>query len=65
MGREKGIKFRRIIALRLEDDLGEVVEEMADEEDRPVGVMARILIREAVVARGRIAPEDRKRKGKK
>jgi hypothetical protein len=51
MGRPKGTKYHRTIALRLEEELGDVIEQMAEAEDRPIGAMARILLREAVEAR--------------
>lgn len=51
MGRPKGLKYHRTIAVRLEEDSGAVLERMAQEEDRPIGVMARILLKEAMEAR--------------
>jgi hypothetical protein len=37
--------------MRLEDELGEALEMMAKEEERSIGTMARILVREAIEAR--------------
>lgn len=51
MGRPKGEKYQRIIALRVEDDLAADLERMAVAEERPLGVMARILVKEAIAAR--------------
>jgi len=44
MGRLKGLKYHRTVAVRLEEEYGVVLDRMAQEEDRPVGVMARILL---------------------
>ena len=62
MGRPKGTKFQRALSLRLEGDVWEVLERMAVEEERPIGMMARIILREGLEARE--AKESRK-KGKK
>jgi hypothetical protein len=51
MGRPKGLKYHRTIAVRVEEESAVVVEKMAQEEDRPIGVMARILLKEALAAR--------------
>ena len=51
MGRPKGLKYHRTVAVRLEEESGAVLERMAQEEDRPIGVMARILLKEAIEAR--------------
>ncbi len=59
MGRPKGLKYHRTVAVRLEEESGAVLERMAQEEDRPIGVMARILLKEAMEAR------EMKRLGKK
>jgi hypothetical protein len=47
----RGEKKTGLIAMRLEPDLMAAVETEADKEDRPLGMMARILIREALTAR--------------
>ena len=47
----RGEKKTGLIAVRLEPDLIAAVEAEADKEDRPLGMMARILIREAMAAR--------------
>jgi hypothetical protein len=51
MGRPKGPTYKKAIALRLEDDLWNIIETMARDEDRPLGSMARVLLREAIAAR--------------
>jgi hypothetical protein len=51
MGRPKGLKYHRTVAVRLEEEYGVVLSRMAQEEDRPIGVMARILLKEAMEAR--------------
>jgi hypothetical protein len=51
MGRPKGLKYHRTVAVRLEEESGVVLSRMAQEEDRPIGVMARILLKEAMEAR--------------
>ena len=53
MGRPKGLKFQRTIAVRVEEESAAILERMAQEEDRPIGVMARILLKEAIAARER------------
>jgi hypothetical protein len=44
-------KKTSLIAVRLEPDLMAAVEEEANKEERPLGMMARILIREGLVTR--------------
>jgi len=44
-------KFKRSVSVGLEDELSDALEKMALEEERPLGVMARILLREAVKTR--------------
>lgn len=51
MGRPAGTKYQIPIALKVEENLGCAIERMAEAEDRPLGAMARILLREAVEAR--------------
>lgn len=51
MGRPKGTKFQRALSLRLESDVWDVLEWMAAEEERPIGMMARIILREGLEAR--------------
>ena len=59
MGRQPGRKYPSPLSLRLDDDLRAALEDLAEKEERPVGMMARILLREAMKARGG------KREGKK
>jgi hypothetical protein len=54
----KGEKKTGMIGVRLESDLMAEVEQEAAEEERPLAMMARILIREAMTVR-------RAKKGKK
>jgi hypothetical protein len=61
MGRPKGTKFQRALSLRLESDMWDVLERMAVEEERPIGMMARIILREGLEARE--AMESRRGKG--
>lgn len=51
MGRPKGTKFHRALSLRLEDAAWGVLERMAVNEERPIAMMARILLKEALEAR--------------
>jgi hypothetical protein len=50
-GRPKGTKFQRTFSLRLEGEMWDVLKRMAVEEDRPIGMMARIIICEGLEAR--------------
>ena len=51
MGRQPGRKYPSPLSIRLGDDLRANLEELAEKEERPVGMMARILLREAMEAR--------------
>ena len=51
MGRPKGTKFQRALSLRLEGEMWDFLERMAVEEERPIGMMARIILREGLKAR--------------
>lgn len=62
MGRPKGTKFQRALSLRLESDVWDILEWMAAEEERPIGMMARIIIREGLEAR---EVKGSRKKGKK
>lgn len=62
MGRPKGTKFQRALSLRLESDVWDVLEWMAAEEERPIGMMARIILREGLEAR---EVKGSRKKGKK
>jgi hypothetical protein len=46
------MKYPSPLSLRLDDDLRRALEKAAEGEERPVGMMARILLREALKARG-------------
>jgi predicted transcriptional regulator len=60
MGRQPGRKYPSPLSIRLDDDLRSVLEDLAEKEERPVGMMARILIREAVEKRKKGARKTRK-----
>jgi len=62
MGRPRGTTFQRPLSLRLEDEVWDVLERMAVEEERPIGMMARIILREGLEAR---EAKGLRKKGKK
>jgi hypothetical protein len=66
MGRPAGRKQSAIAALRLDPELKEALAQVAEEEDRSVAQVIRVLLREALAARERRrgVPPGRKRKGK-
>lgn len=45
------MKYPSPLSIRLDDELRRLLEKIAEEEERPVGMMARILLREAMKAR--------------
>jgi hypothetical protein len=51
MGRPKGRTYKKTVALRLDDNLTAILERMAKEEDRPLGAMIRIVLREGLAVR--------------
>jgi predicted transcriptional regulator len=59
-GRQAGRKYPSPLSLRLDDDLRGALEDLAEWEERPVGMMARILLREAMEARIEEIGEKRK-----
>jgi len=63
MGRQPGRKYPSPLSLRLDDDLRAALEGIAEKEERPVGMMARILLREAIRARKEARERARKRGG--
>ena len=46
-------KYHELISLRLEPELRRLLEELAEEEDRTTSQMARILLRDALAAKGK------------
>ncbi|MDR1789645.1 MAG: hypothetical protein LBR12_04805 [Opitutaceae bacterium] len=42
------------MTVRLEESLGEVVQQLAEEDDRSIGYVLRLLLIEALQARGRL-----------
>ncbi len=59
---KRGEKKTGLIGVRLEPELMAAVEKAAEEEDRPLAMMARILIREAITSRKKKG--EKKREGK-
>lgn len=62
MGRPPGIRFHVTVAMRLEKELAEALEKVAKEEERPMGSMARIILREGLEAREAKGPRKKVRK---
>ena len=58
----RGEKKTGLIAVRLEAEIMAAIEAEADREDRPTAAMARILIREALTARGQMTEKGGTRK---
>ena len=51
-GKGKGkAKYSEFLAVRIDPELRAAIERLAEKEERPAGMMARILLREAVAAR--------------
>ena len=46
-------KYHELISLRIERGLRKLLEELAEEEDRTTSQMARILLRDALAAKGK------------
>ena len=51
MEKKGKVKYTEFLAVRINPELREALERLADQEERPAGMMARILLREAVAAR--------------
>ncbi len=64
MGRPGGRKYSANTGLRLDPDLRDALARVAAEEDRSVAQVIRVLLREALAARGRKESTGSKRKGK-
>jgi predicted transcriptional regulator len=66
MGRKPGGKYSDFIAVRLEPEMRKRLKIMAEGEERPLGMMARILLREAMESREERTsiPSKRRRNGK-
>jgi hypothetical protein len=54
---KKGIDLPELLTMRLDQDMRKRLEEMAGKEERTLGQMARILLREAMEARGGKKPK--------
>jgi hypothetical protein len=64
MGRPGGRIQSANATLRLDPDLKDALERVAEEEDRSVAQVIRVLLREALTARGRKGSPGSRRKGK-
>jgi len=64
MGRQPGRKFPSPLSIRLDDNLRSALEDLAEKEERPVGMMARILLREALASRRKDGENQKKKEGK-
>jgi len=51
MEKKGKVKFTEFLAVRINPELREALERLAEQEERPAGMMARILLREAIEAR--------------
>jgi len=51
-----------MLSVRLSEDAAKALKEAAEDEERPEGQLARILIREALIARGYLPKPEKKRK---
>ena len=51
MGRQPGQKYSNSVSFRLDDEAMGQLEALAEQEQRPVAMMARILVNEALKAR--------------
>jgi len=50
--KQKGkIRYPNLIAIRLEPELRDALERWSDEEDRPLGSLVRVILRQAIEAR--------------
>ena len=45
------VKYSEFLAVRINPEMREALERLAEQEERPAGMMARILLREAIEAR--------------
>ena len=52
MKRKGTIRYPKLVSIRIEPELLEELEKWADEEDRPVGSLVRVILRQAIEARG-------------
>ena len=51
MEKKGKVKYTEFLAVRINPELREALERLAEQEERPAGMMARILLREAITAR--------------
>lgn len=50
--KQKGkVRYPNLISIRIEPELLKALDEWAEEEDRPVGSLVRVILREALEAR--------------
>lgn len=51
MEKKDKVKYSEFLAVRINPEMREALERLAEQEERPAGMMARILLREAIEAR--------------
>ena len=51
MEKKDKVKYSEFLAVRINPEMREALERLAKQEERPAGMMARILLREAIEAR--------------
>jgi hypothetical protein len=51
MEKKGKVKYTEFLAVRINPEMREALERLAEQEERPAGMMARILLREAMEAR--------------
>jgi len=51
MEKKGKVKYTEFLAVRINPELREALERLAEQEERPAGMMARILLREAIAVR--------------
>ena len=51
MEKKDKVKYSEFLAVRINPEMREALERLAEEEERPAGMMARILLREAIEVR--------------
>lgn len=65
MGRPPGVRYPIFITLRIDEDTKKVLDGIARAEERSLTQMSRVLLKEAILARGGSKKNVRKPKGKK
>jgi predicted transcriptional regulator len=62
MEKKDKVKYSEFLAVRINPEMRSALERLAEQEERPAGMMARILLREAIEAR---EAKGSRKKGKK